>query len=79
MEVAGALVQLVEQPPVLDRDHRLIGERLQEVDLRRRKRLDLAARGGKRPNRIAVPQDRHREGGMRSRLNDGGSRDNRAR
>ena len=32
-----ALLQFLEQPHVLDRDHRLVGERLKQLDLRRMK------------------------------------------
>jgi len=69
-EIARARVQFVEQPDILDRNDGLIGEGLEQIDLRLQKRRDLAAHHGDRPDRIAVLQDRHGERGMPSRLND---------
>ena len=40
-------LRLVEQPHVLDRDHRLVGERLQQADLRRRERPHLVAKAAR--------------------------------
>src|SRR5215472_2994741 len=65
------LARLAEQSDVLDRNNRLVGEGLEQVDLRLRKRLDLATRYCDRPDRIAVPQDGHREHGTHARLEDG--------
>ncbi len=39
-QVAVARLQLVEQAHVLDRDHRLVGERRHQLDLLVRERLD---------------------------------------
>ena len=41
-EIVGALAQLVQQPRVLDRDHRLVGEGLNQLDLGVREWPDLA-------------------------------------
>jgi hypothetical protein len=40
------LLRLVEESHVLNCDHRLVGERLHELDLRRRKRTHLPAQHG---------------------------------
>ena len=61
LQIAGALVQLGEQPNRFDRDHRLIGKGLQQLDLRIRKRLDMRSRDGNGPQRDAVAQHRDRQ------------------
>src|SRR5262249_20095074 len=53
-ELAGARLHLVEQPHVLDRDHRLVGEGLQERDLSIGEQPRLNARDRNRPNGDAV-------------------------
>ncbi len=68
------LARLGEQPDVLNRNNRLVGEGLEQVDLRLRKRHDLAPRYGDRADRIAVLQDRHRQHGMHPSLADGRQR-----
>ena len=42
-QLARARLHLVEQPHVLDRDHRLVGEGLDQLDLLIGERLDLQA------------------------------------
>ena len=59
-ELAGALLFGVEQPPVLDRDHRLIGESLYQPDLRRGERPDLASPAADDPDRLSLSNDRNR-------------------
>ena len=55
------LLGLVEQPHVLDRDHRLVGEGLHERDLDRRERAHLVAQQRDRTHCLALAQQRHRE------------------
>jgi hypothetical protein len=49
------LRHLVEQPDVLDGDHRLIGEGLEKSDLGVGKRPAFLSVDGDRPDRISVP------------------------
>jgi hypothetical protein len=58
-EVAGARLHLVEQPHVLDRDHGLIGKRLQELFLNLRDRSGLAPGNDDDAERFAIAQHRH--------------------
>jgi len=58
-EVARARVQFIEQPDILDRDDGLVGEGLQEIDLRLRKRRDVTALDVDCPDRDAVAQHWH--------------------
>ncbi len=44
LELVGARLHLVEQPHVLDRDHRLVGKGLDQLDLLGGKRPHLGAR-----------------------------------
>jgi hypothetical protein len=62
-ELAVASLQLFEQVHVLDRDDRLVGERLQQVDLVVRERLDDASRDGDRADGPAVPEHGHGQDG----------------
>ena len=48
-------LRLVEEPHVLDRDHRLVGENLEQLDLLLRERSNLLAADVDRP-RAAVPR-----------------------
>ena len=50
-----SLLGLVEQPGVLDRDHRLIGEGLNQRNLARRERLDMVAPQGEHADRRVRP------------------------
>ena len=58
----GALLHLVEQPHVLDRDHRLVGEGGQQLNLPFRKRDGFRFANRNRADRFAVAQhgNRHR-------------------
>ncbi len=53
-------LQLVEQPHVLDRDHRLVGEGLEQRDLVVGEPAGLAAGHRDRPDRLVVTEQRHR-------------------
>ncbi len=55
------LLRLVEQAHVLDRDHGLVGEGLQQRDLLRREGARLAAPGKDRADRLAFTKHRHRK------------------
>ena len=57
------LLRLVEEPNVLDRDDRLISERLQQLDLLRREWVDLHPPDRDATDRDTVPQQRHRQRG----------------
>ena len=59
-QLARACLQLGEQARVLDGDHRLVGEGLQELDLRLRERLGSRLRRIT-PTGSSVPQHRHAE------------------
>ena len=56
-----ALLDLLEQPHVLDRDDRLIGEGFEKLDLLFGKRPDLRATNHDRPDRNALAQQRRRK------------------
>src|SRR5262249_10298659 len=58
-----ALLQLSEQPHVLDRDHRLVRQGLQEFNLLVRERKGLCAAHCKRSNDFAFPKHRHSKAG----------------
>ena len=58
-QVAVARLQLVEQPRVLDRDHRLVGEGLEHGDLSFGEHRRFGASDGDRSNRAAVAEHRH--------------------
>ena len=53
-------LELREQPHVLDRDHRLVGERLQQLDLLVGERLDLGPPDGDRADGVTLAE--HRDG-----------------
>jgi hypothetical protein len=53
------LLRLVEQPRVLDRDHRLVGEGLQQADLLTGEPARDAAGDGDSTDRFAVPNHGH--------------------
>ena len=57
------LALLGQQPRVLDRDHRLIGEGADEFDLPVGERLDPLAREHDDPDRLALAQQRHAKRG----------------
>ena len=54
-------LDLLEQPRVLDGDHRLIGKGGHEFDLLRRERLHLVSREKDGADQCAFPQERHAE------------------
>ncbi len=58
-EFARARLHLVEQPHVLDRDHRLVGELLQQFLLRLRDGSGLSPTDHDDAKRIALAQHRH--------------------
>jgi hypothetical protein len=62
-ELAGARLDLVEQPHVLDRDHRLVGEGGDQVDLLLRERLDPGAGQEQHADRGSLAQQRNAERG----------------
>ena len=59
----GARLHLLEQPHVLDRDHRLVGEGLDQLDLLVGERPHLRARQREDADRLALAQQRHAEDG----------------
>ena len=72
-QLARALLLGIEQPHVLDCDHRLIGEGLQQSDLGVGKRSDVLTRNRDRPDGMTVMQHRHRhDAAIRHRLGDSG-------
>ena len=62
-KLAGAALHLLEQTDVLDRDHRLVGKRLNQLDLLGAEWQGLGACQYQRPNRISFPQQRDGEVG----------------
>ncbi len=54
LELGRALLQLGEQPRVLDGDHRLVRERLEQRDLGRRERTGLRADHGDDADDVAA-------------------------
>ena len=56
---SSASLRLVEQPRVLDRDHRLVGERLQQRQFLVGERLDRLAQQADRTDAAPLPQHRH--------------------
>jgi hypothetical protein len=53
-QLAVATLQLLKEPRVLDRDHRLVRERLEQLDLAVGERADLVAQNDDRPDRFAL-------------------------
>ena len=68
------LLLLGQQPRVLDRDHRLIGEGADEFDLPVGKRLDPLARKNDGSDYLALAQQRHAERSPLFAQTDGGFR-----
>src|SRR5439155_13958278 len=60
-------LQLREQPDVLDRDYGLVGEGLQQGDLRVRKRCDRLPTHRDGADWVAVSEHGHRQDGTKSR------------
>ena len=67
-EIPGARFQLLEEAHVLDGDHRLGGEGLQELDLLVRERPNLGSPNQDGANRHALAQQRGRQRGAVSEL-----------
>ena len=65
-EIVGALAQFVEQPRVLDRDHRLRGEILHQLDLLAGKRAYLLAVDHESADQLVVLEHRHAQCRSRS-------------
>ena len=63
-ELAVAGLQLVEEPRVLDRDDRLVGEGLEQADLLRRELADSAAADPDRADASSLPQHRREDDGF---------------
>src|SRR5207247_6672621 len=59
-EVTVTCLQLLEEAHVLDGDDRLVGEGLEEIDLRLGERAGLDPADSNRSDRVAIPQ--HRDG-----------------
>ena len=62
VQIVVAPLQFLEQPGVLDRDHRLISERLQERDLSVGERANRQAVHMERADRHSSAQEWHRQG-----------------
>ena len=60
-QFARARLHLIEQPHVLDRDHRLVGERLDQLDLLVRERTHCGAREHNRADHTAFAHERDSE------------------
>ncbi len=58
------LLRLVEQPRVLDRDHRLVGEGLEQRMFLGRKRPDRESHHGQHADASALPHQRHGQRGV---------------
>ncbi len=65
-QVAVARLELGEEPHVLDRDHRLVGEGPQQRNLCVREEPDLGAPYADRADRAAIPEQRHAKHGPRA-------------
>src|SRR5215472_5276483 len=61
LKLAGALLNFLEQPHVLNGNHRLVGEGRHKLDLFVSKRLDLSPEDNDHANRNAFPEQRHSE------------------
>ncbi len=62
-ELGGARLHLVEQPHVLDRDHRLVGKGGDQLDLPVGERPNLVTRQDDHADRAAFAQQRNAENG----------------
>src|SRR5271166_5409083 len=58
-KLASARLHIVEQPRVLDRDHRLVSKRRHQLDLLVSKTLHALARENDHADRHILPQERH--------------------
>src|SRR5262249_2711761 len=64
-KLARSLLHLLEQPHILDRDYRLIGESLDQLDLLLSERVNLGTRQEHRADRVSVAQQRYAERGAK--------------
>jgi hypothetical protein len=71
-QVAVSALELLEQPHVLDRDHRLRGKGLEELDLLVVERSGLHPGNGNGADRLTVPEHRYGERGPKPSLHGGG-------
>jgi hypothetical protein len=71
-EIVRALSQFVEQPRILDGDHRLAGKRLEELDLRVRERAHLHAADGNSADWCAFSKHGGRQRATKPRIGDHG-------
>src|SRR5262249_14794345 len=62
-EFAGACLHLVEQPHVLDRDHRLVGKGLDQLDLLVGKGLEFGLQHHDNPAKSPFAEHRNRQYG----------------
>ena len=67
-QIVGAFLHLVEQPRILDRDHRLVGERFEEGDLFAVERLGLASGGTDGADHRALPDHRRKDRGVEAEV-----------
>ena len=63
LELPALVLDLVEQPDVLDRDRGLVGERLHDVHLAVREAANGAARDQDHADRLALHEQRHSQHG----------------
>ncbi len=68
LELRALLLDLAEQPRVLDRDHRLVGEGLQERDLLLRKGAGHVSAKRDRADALALPEHRRKDDRAEARL-----------
>ena len=61
LEIAGLCLHLIEQPGILDGDHRLVGKGLQQLDMVCRECSGLLARDRDDPDRTPVAVHRHKQ------------------
>jgi hypothetical protein len=59
LQLRGARLDLLEQPHILDRDHGLVGEGRDELDLLLREGAHVRARKGDHANRRSIAEERH--------------------
>src|SRR5262249_24755996 len=65
-EIIGTRLQLIEQSHILDRDHRLVGEGVDQLDLLVGKGLHRSPRQRNDADRATLAQQRHRKRGAKS-------------
>ena len=65
-QFAGAGLHALEQPHVLDRDRRLVGEGRDQLDLLVGERPHLVTRQGQNADRVALAQHRNAEDGAKA-------------